>query len=131
MAERSPTSTSRSSKVHKGQYQRSLIFSSMVKSGNSASRVLLILCNLTVCTEGRTAMLDANAVECLVGLLRRSEFDSEATRENCVGNIFLQALACSDGAVPRNQQHLQSGRSTVQAGLTSMMLVSSTVTILL
>ena len=34
----------------------------MVKSGNSASRILLILCNLAVCTEGRTVMLDANAV---------------------------------------------------------------------
>ena len=38
-------------------------------------------------------MLDANAVECLVGLLRRSEFDSEATRENCVAALY--ALSCA------------------------------------
>ncbi|QCE14204.1 U-box domain-containing protein 38 [Vigna unguiculata] len=61
---------------------------SMVVAGNLASRVLLILCNLAVCTEGRTAMLDANAVECLVGLLRTNELDSEATRENCVAALF-------------------------------------------
>lgn len=61
---------------------------SMVAAGNLASRVLLILCNLAVCTEGRTAMLDANAVECLVGLLRGNELDSEATRENCVAALY-------------------------------------------
>ncbi|KAK7350586.1 hypothetical protein VNO77_09379 [Canavalia gladiata] len=61
---------------------------SMVVAGNLASRVLLILCNLAVSTEGRTAMLDANAVECLVGLLRGSELDSEASRENCVAALY-------------------------------------------
>ncbi|KAJ1387155.1 Zinc finger, RING/FYVE/PHD-type [Sesbania bispinosa] len=61
---------------------------SMVMTGNLASRVLLILCNLAVSMEGRTAMLDANAVECLVGLLRGKEFDSEATRENCVAALY-------------------------------------------
>ncbi|TKY73465.1 U-box domain-containing protein 38 [Spatholobus suberectus] len=61
---------------------------SMVVAGNLASRVLLILCNLAVCTEGRTAMLDANAVGCLVGLLRGNELDSEATRENCVAALY-------------------------------------------
>ncbi|KAI4336094.1 hypothetical protein L6164_014666 [Bauhinia variegata] len=60
----------------------------MVKSGNLASRVLLILCNLAACNEGRTSMLDGNAVECLVGLLRRNELDSEATRENCVAALY-------------------------------------------
>ncbi|KAG5049807.1 hypothetical protein JHK85_010910 [Glycine max] len=61
---------------------------SMVVAGNLASRVLLILCNLAVCTEGRTAMLDANAVEILVGLLRGNELDSEANRENCVAALY-------------------------------------------
>ncbi|KAL2340862.1 hypothetical protein Fmac_008802 [Flemingia macrophylla] len=62
---------------------------SMVAAGNLADRVLLILCNLAVCTEGRTAMLDANAVECFVGLLRGEESDSEAaTRENCVAALY-------------------------------------------
>ncbi|KHN19335.1 U-box domain-containing protein 38 [Glycine soja] len=61
---------------------------SMVVAGNLASRVLLILCNLAVCTEGRTAMLDANAVEILVSLLRGNELDSEATRENCVAALY-------------------------------------------
>ncbi|XP_057761877.1 U-box domain-containing protein 38-like [Arachis stenosperma] len=61
---------------------------SMVKSGTLASRVLLILCNLAVCMEGRTAMLDADAVECFVGLLRENELDSESTRENCVAALY-------------------------------------------
>ncbi|XVE57076.1 hypothetical protein DITRI_Ditri04bG0062900 [Diplodiscus trichospermus] len=61
---------------------------SMVKSGDSASRVLLILCNLAACTEGKSAMLDANAVAILVGMLRDSDIASEATRENCVAALF-------------------------------------------
>ncbi|XP_020229937.1 U-box domain-containing protein 38 [Cajanus cajan] len=61
---------------------------SMVAAGDLAGPVLLILCNLAVCTEGRTAMLDANAVECLVGLLRGNELDSVATRENCVAALY-------------------------------------------
>lgn len=61
---------------------------SMVKSGDSASRVLLILCNLAACTEGKSAMLDANAVAILVGMLRESELVSAATRENCVAALF-------------------------------------------
>lgn len=58
------------------------------KSPGSAGRVLLILCNLAICSEGRSAMLDANAVECLVGMLRRNELDSESTRENCVAALY-------------------------------------------
>ncbi|XVF09222.1 hypothetical protein REPUB_Repub07fG0073700 [Reevesia pubescens] len=61
---------------------------SMVKSGDSASRVLLVLCNLAACTEGKSAMLDANAVEILVEMLRESELKSEATQENCVAALF-------------------------------------------
>ncbi|XP_057443000.1 U-box domain-containing protein 38 [Lotus japonicus] len=61
---------------------------SMVANGNLASRVLLVLCNVAACVEGRTAMLDGNAVEILVDLLRRNKFDSEATRENCVAALY-------------------------------------------
>ncbi|WCJ36029.1 U-box domain-containing protein 38 [Euphorbia peplus] len=59
---------------------------SMVKSGEMASRMLLILCNLAACNEGRSAMLDGNAVAILVAMLREDE--SEATRENCVAALF-------------------------------------------
>ncbi|KAE8705259.1 U-box domain-containing protein 38 [Hibiscus syriacus] len=61
---------------------------SMVKLGDSANRVLLVLCNLAACTEGKSAMLDANAVAILVGMLRESELVSKATRENCVAALF-------------------------------------------
>ncbi|XP_059642019.1 U-box domain-containing protein 38-like [Cornus florida] len=62
---------------------------SMVPGGEFGGRVLLVLCNLAACEEGRAAMLDANAVETLVGLLRRgSESSSESTRENCVAALY-------------------------------------------
>ncbi|KAJ9163704.1 hypothetical protein P3X46_023343 [Hevea brasiliensis] len=62
----------------------------MLKAGDLASRLLLILCNLAVCNEGRSAMLDGNAVAILVGMLREGSkrVDSEATRENCVAALF-------------------------------------------
>lgn len=61
----------------------------MVKSGDLASRALLILCNMAASGDGRSAMLDANAVDCLVGLLRGKELDSESTQENCVAVLYL------------------------------------------
>lgn len=63
----------------------------MLKSRNLANRVLLILCNLAACVEGRSAMLDANAVAILVELLRRKEVGSEATRENCVAALYAMS----------------------------------------
>ncbi|XP_010272060.1 PREDICTED: U-box domain-containing protein 38 [Nelumbo nucifera] len=79
----------------------------MARAGDLASRALLILCNLAACEEGRTAMLDANAVECFVGMLRGYKFESEATRENCVaalyalsqGSFRFKGLAREAGAV--------------------------------
>ncbi|KAE8678239.1 U-box domain-containing protein 38 [Hibiscus syriacus] len=61
---------------------------SMLKLRDSANRVLLVLCNLAACTEGKSAMLDANAVAILVGMLRESKLVSKATRENCVAALF-------------------------------------------
>lgn len=68
---------------------------SMVRSGESTSRALLVICNLACCSEGRSAMLDANAVAILVGKLReeRTEEATEArssssARENCVAALF-------------------------------------------
>lgn len=54
-------------------------------SASMAARVLLTLCNLAACAEGRSAMLDCNAMECLVGMLRGS---AESTRENCVAALY-------------------------------------------
>uniref|UniRef100_A0A1J3JQI9 RING-type E3 ubiquitin transferase n=1 Tax=Noccaea caerulescens TaxID=107243 RepID=A0A1J3JQI9_NOCCA len=79
---------------------------SMVRSGESASRILLLLCNLAACSEGKGAMLDGNAVAILVGKLREGGVDSEAARENCVGalltlsigNMRFRGLASEAGA---------------------------------
>ncbi|KAF3655231.1 U-box domain-containing protein 40 [Capsicum annuum] len=60
----------------------------MVKTGHMMGRILLILCNLAVSSEGRAAMLDGGAVECFVCMLRKGEFDSESTRENCLAALY-------------------------------------------
>ncbi|KAJ4959792.1 hypothetical protein NE237_019702 [Protea cynaroides] len=60
----------------------------MAKGGDLASRALLILCNLAACAEGRTVLLDANAVECFVGMLKKNELSSGSTRENCVAALY-------------------------------------------
>ncbi|XP_022993578.1 U-box domain-containing protein 40 [Cucurbita maxima] len=64
------------------------VFLGMVKSGHMAGRILLILCNLAACFEGRAALLDSGAVECLVGMMRENELDTESTRESCVAVLF-------------------------------------------
>ncbi|GFY87090.1 RING/U-box superfamily protein with ARM repeat domain-containing protein [Actinidia rufa] len=60
----------------------------MLKSGHMTGRVLLVLCNLAVCAEGRAAMLDGGAVECLVGVLGRDELGSESIRESCAVALY-------------------------------------------
>ncbi|KAF6143262.1 hypothetical protein GIB67_039045 [Kingdonia uniflora] len=81
----------------------------LAKTGDLASRALLILCNLAACSEGRAAMLDSNAVECFVGMLREIELgsDANAMRENCIsalyalsqGSLRFKGLAKDAGAV--------------------------------
>ncbi|KAI3462979.1 hypothetical protein Pfo_019642 [Paulownia fortunei] len=78
----------------------------MVKSGHMSGRVMLILCNLAASVEGRTAMLDGGAVECLVSFLSQGDFDSVATRESCLaaicglsyGGLRFKGLAKEAGA---------------------------------
>ncbi|XP_061371498.1 U-box domain-containing protein 40-like [Gastrolobium bilobum] len=79
----------------------------MVKSGHMTGRILLILGNLGHGSDGRAAMLDAGAVECLVGLLSRTELGSGSTRESCVavmyalshGGLRFKAVAKAAGVV--------------------------------
>lgn len=61
----------------------------MVRTGHMTSRVLLILCNLGSCVDGRVALLDVGAVECLVGILSGTELVSRLTRENCVSLLYV------------------------------------------
>nr|XP_043615899.1 U-box domain-containing protein 40 [Erigeron canadensis] len=77
--------SNRSKLVKLGSVQ---LFLSMVKTGHMTGRVMLVLCNLAGSVEGRAAMLDGGAVECLLGLLSRGEFDSESTRECCLGALY-------------------------------------------
>lgn len=49
-----------------------------------AGRVLLVVCNMAASAEGKAAMLDNNAVELLVGLLRSSSSELRADRKSVV-----------------------------------------------
>lgn len=81
------------------------IFLGMVNSGHLCGRALLVLCNLASCPDGRTAMVDAGAVDCLVGLLRGTE--SNSIRESCLATLYalsfgglrFKGLAKEAGAV--------------------------------
>ncbi|KFK28201.1 hypothetical protein AALP_AA8G485500 [Arabis alpina] len=60
----------------------------LVRTGESSSRALLVICNLASCSEGRSAMLDANAVAILVGKLREEvSSTSSSEKENCVAAL--------------------------------------------
>ncbi|XP_073125027.1 U-box domain-containing protein 40-like [Henckelia pumila] len=68
-------------------------FLGLLKDTEVAARVVLIVCNLAACDEGRAVLLDAGAVRCLADVLRnRKEFASESTRENCVAALHSLSL---------------------------------------
>ncbi|KAL0692158.1 hypothetical protein Bca4012_059338 [Brassica carinata] len=96
---------------------------SMVRSGESTSRMLLVLCNLAACPDGKGAMLDGNAVGILVGKLREGGGgDDEAARENCVGvlltlcqgNLRFRGLASEAGAEEVLKEVEESGNGRVK-----------------
>ncbi|KAF5765987.1 putative U box domain, armadillo-like helical, Zinc finger, RING/FYVE/PHD-type [Helianthus annuus] len=115
--------SNRSKLVKLGSVQ---LFLNMVKSGHMTGRVMLVLCNLAGSVEGRAAMLDGGAVECLLGMLCRSEFDSESTRESCLGALYglsqgglrFKGLAKEAGAeeLLTKEQEMGSERCKEKAG---------------
>ncbi|CAN4086155.1 unnamed protein product [Withania somnifera] len=60
----------------------------MLKTSDMAGRVVLVVCNMAMCQEGRAALLDANAVGILVGILRNWNELDESTRDNCVAALY-------------------------------------------
>ncbi|KAL9680706.1 hypothetical protein QQ045_012485 [Rhodiola kirilowii] len=83
------------------------ILLNLLKSKNMTGRAILVLCNLALCTEGKSALLDGNAVMILVSMLRENDFDTEATLENVVatlcamsqGSLRFRGMAKEAGAV--------------------------------
>lgn len=68
-------------------------FLGLLKDTEVTARIVLIVCNLAACDEGRAALLDAGAVRCLADVLRnRKEFASESTQENCVAALHSLSL---------------------------------------
>lgn len=61
----------------------------MLKDPVVSGRVVLVVCNLAACPKGQSALLDGNAVECLVEMLRNgNKLDSDSIRENCITALF-------------------------------------------
>ncbi|XP_075670341.1 U-box domain-containing protein 40-like [Castanea sativa] len=60
----------------------------MVKPGHMAGRIMLVLGNLAWCPDGRAAMLDAGAVECLVKYLGDTRLNSESSKESCLSVLY-------------------------------------------
>ncbi|KAG6602455.1 U-box domain-containing protein 40, partial [Cucurbita argyrosperma subsp. sororia] len=105
------------------------VFLGMVKSGLMVGRIFLILCNLAACFEGRAALLNSGAVECLVGMLRENELDSESTRESCVAvllelsysNLRFKGLAKTAGAMEVFMAVEENGSERLQEKVKRMM----------
>ncbi|GFZ07795.1 RING/U-box superfamily protein with ARM repeat domain-containing protein [Actinidia rufa] len=101
---------------------------SLLRGGELAGRVMLVLCNLASCAEGRSALLDNNAVEILVGMLRRG---SESTRENCVaaldslshGSLRFKGLARAAGAAEVLRDVEERGSERAREKARKMMLL--------
>nr|XP_023894768.1 U-box domain-containing protein 40-like [Quercus suber]POE58119.1 u-box domain-containing protein 40 [Quercus suber] len=60
----------------------------MVKPGHMTGRIMLVLGNFAWCPDGRAAMLDAGAVECLVKFLGGTQLNSESTKESCLSVLY-------------------------------------------
>ncbi|KAJ0709163.1 putative U box domain, armadillo-like helical, Zinc finger, RING/FYVE/PHD-type [Helianthus annuus] len=88
-----------------------------------AGRVLLVLCNLAASNEGKSVLLDSNAVECLFRKLRTESVDStESIRENCVaclyslsiGSMRFKGLAKAAGGAEVLREVAESGSERAQ-----------------
>lgn len=64
------------------------VFLGLLRSGHLVDRILLIVCNLGSCPDGRTALLDSGGVDCLLGLLDRGEMKSRSAQDNCLNALL-------------------------------------------
>ncbi|XP_058112118.1 U-box domain-containing protein 40-like [Magnolia sinica] len=90
------------------------------RGGELASRAMIILCNLASGTEGRAALMDADAVQVFVEMLREKS-GGEAMREHCVAVLFalssggsvlrFKASAKAAGAVEVLKEVAETGKS--------------------
>ncbi|EPS60832.1 hypothetical protein M569_13970, partial [Genlisea aurea] len=95
--------SNRSRVVHLGA---TAVLLRLLKDAEVASRAVLVICNLSACGEGQAALIHADAVECLVDVLRGGpERSSESTVENCAvalhhlsGSAKFAAMARRSGA---------------------------------
>ncbi|GAV74815.1 Arm domain-containing protein/U-box domain-containing protein [Cephalotus follicularis] len=90
----------------------------MVQSGYMSGWILLVLGSLASCVDGRAAMLDSGAVDCLVGILGGCCL-SESARESCVavlywlshGGLRFKQLAKASGAAEVLGKVVENGGS--------------------
>ncbi|KAI5683551.1 hypothetical protein M9H77_04779 [Catharanthus roseus] len=92
----------------------------MLRRCDLVSRMVLVVCNLAVCEEGRSALLDGNAVESLVWVLREgaAKFESaESTRENAVAALYsLSHGSMRFKALARQARAAEALQAVVEGG---------------
>ncbi|XAR72652.1 Ubiquitin--protein ligase [Bertholletia excelsa] len=104
----------------------------MARSGGSlVATVVTVIRNIAASAEGRAAMLDANAVEVLVWMLREGSELSQSTREGCVaalyslsqGSMRFKGLAMEARAAEVLRTVAERGRGRTQEKARKMLLM--------
>eukprot|EP00268_Persea_americana_P027823 TRINITY_DN2709_c0_g1_i1.p1 TRINITY_DN2709_c0_g1~~TRINITY_DN2709_c0_g1_i1.p1 ORF type:complete len:549 (+),score=130.30 TRINITY_DN2709_c0_g1_i1:333-1979(+) len=102
----------------------------LVREGEMAGRVLLILCNLASGVEGRVALLDADAVQVFVEMLKKKDVDN-SVRENCIVGLFalsqsimrFKGAAKAAGAMEILVQLAESGSERARQKVKRMLML--------
>ncbi|ERM99593.1 hypothetical protein AMTRI_Chr10g5770 [Amborella trichopoda] len=110
--------------VRSGAMSRMLTLTCTCSDPELTERALLILCNVAATSDGRTAMLDADAVSALAGLMGRSSV--QVVQEHCVGVLYLlsrnelrfKGAAVANGVAERLAEAIEKGgeRAREKAG---------------
>lgn len=64
----------------------------LLRSGHLVDQLLLIVCNLGSCPDGRTALLDSGGTDCLLGLVDRGVLKSISALDNCLNALLSLSL---------------------------------------
>lgn len=85
----------------------------LLKVKNMLGRVILVLCNLAQCAEGKAAMLDGNAVMEMVRIVR----DWDEVEEVTLGNVVATLCALSQGSLRFKGLAMDAGAVDVLRGV--------------
>ncbi|KAL5725296.1 hypothetical protein ACHQM5_008456 [Ranunculus cassubicifolius] len=122
--------TNRSKMVKLGAVPILLGLVKSAKMENLIACVLRILRNLAMCTEGRTVMLEVNAVKSLIELMKKDELES-VSKEKCVETLFelsygsmrFRGLAKNAGAIEALSEVVERGSEKVEEKAKKMLVM--------